>query len=182
MRYSSARHVLTALLAALCLGSPVLPVAAEPVSAATAQQRLQLPGSQVWDLRSDGARLLPGAVRLALDPAADAASLASAVSEAGLDLSRPVLIYGEPGDARAQALYQRLSRLASGRVDWLVGGVSEWEMAGYSTVSQPARRLPVPQHLVEAAADGAVLRMAAAALRDTPTLDPAATGQQLASR
>lgn len=157
-----AAHLALLLGASLLAGTAAL---AEPVSAAEAQRRLQ-EGSQAWDLRAEASTLLPGAVRLALDPQVDAQTLARAVSAAGLDLSRDVLIYGEPGDARAQALHQRLARLASGRVDWLVGGVAEWQMAGNSTASAPARRLPVPQNLVEAGEVAAQPRMAAAALRD----------------
>lgn len=154
-----------ALLLAPVLLSAALGAAAEPLSAASAAQRLQ-DGAQVWDLRADGAALLPGAVRLSLDAAADTEALARAVSAAGIDLSRDVLIYGEPGDARAQALHARLARLASGRVDWLVGGLAEWQMSGRATMAAPAQRLPVPQRLVESdAQDG---RMAAAALRDLP--------------
>lgn len=157
-----AAHLALLLGASLLAGTAAL---AEPVSAAEAQRRLQ-EGSQAWDLRAEAPTLLPGAVRLALDPQVDAQTLARAVSAAGLDLSRDVLIYGEPGDARAQALHQRLARIASGRVDWLVGGVAEWQMAGHGTASAPARRLPVPQNLVEAGEVAAQPRMAAAALRD----------------
>lgn len=174
-----ARHLALLLGASLLAGTAAL---AEPVSAAEAQRRLQ-EGSQAWDLRAEAATLLPGAVRLALDPQADARTLARAVSAAGLDLSRDVLIYGEPGDARAQALHQRLARIASGRVDWLVGGVAEWEMAGHGTAGAPARRLPVPQNLVEAGENTGQARMAAAALRDTaPQAEPALTAPQLAAR
>jgi 3-mercaptopyruvate sulfurtransferase SseA len=140
---------------------------AEPLSASAAAQRLQ-DGAQGWDLRAAGAALLPGAVRLTVGEQDDAATLARAVSAAGIDLSRDVLIYGEPGDARALALHARLARLASGRVDWLVGGLAEWQMSGRATVAAPAQRLPVPQRLVEPEASG---RMAAAALRDLPAAD-----------
>ena len=99
------------------------------------------------------------------------AGLARAVSAAGIDLSRDVVIYGAAGDAQAQALHDGLARLASGRVRWLVGGIDEWQAAGLPTVARPAQRLPVPQHLVDLAppAPGA---MAAAALRRSEPARP----------
>ncbi|QPF75254.1 hypothetical protein G8A07_21595 [Roseateles sp. DAIF2] len=177
------RNTLRHLLATALLSLSGLPVLAEPVSASMAEQRLQ-DGAQAWDLRADAAALLPGAVRLdgAALLQADAAALARAVSAAGIDLSRDVLIYGEPGDARALQLHRRLAGLASGRVDWLVGGAAEWQMSGRQTVSQASTRLPVPQVLVawdagQPAARGA---MAAASLRDPAAL--AAPALELAAR
>ncbi|HEX2010040.1 MAG TPA: hypothetical protein VJN44_03790 [Roseateles sp.] len=167
-RYSSLVRATgwAAMLAGLLLAGGAR---ADALSAAAAAERLH-EGAQPWDMRADAATLLPGAVRLPasdLGSTGDVAALARAVSAAGIDLSRDVLIYGEPGDARAQALHALLGRLSSGRVDWLVGGLSEWQMSGRSVVAAPARRLPVPQHLVlrDAEAGG---RMAAAALRDLP--------------
>lgn len=165
-------------LGALLFGASA---SAEPVSAALAAQRLR-EGAQAWDVRSEGQALLPGAVRLAADGLQDARSLARAVSAAGIDLSRDVLIYGEPGDVRAQALHALAGRLASGRVDWLVGGLAEWQMSGHSVVVAPAQRLPVPQRLVawdDIGESGGAARMAAAARRDLPAIEPP---QQMATR
>ncbi|WP_349742118.1 rhodanese-like domain-containing protein [Roseateles cavernae] len=155
---------------------------AEVVSAAAAEQRLQ-EGAQPWDVRTaSAAPLLPGAVRLdaqaCLDwlAAGDTQALSAAVSAAGIDLSRDVLIYGEAGDGRAQALYQALQQLATGRVLWLVGGVPEWQMSGRQTAASAGTRLPVPQRLVSLGATVSA-RMAAASLRD-----PAASPELLATR
>lgn len=170
----NARTALPLLLTAL-IGLTLSSVRAEPVSAAIAEQRLQ-DGAQAWDVRSHGGSLLPGAVRLVADELLDGEALARAVSAAGIDLSRDVLIYGEPGDASAQALHALAGRLASGRVDWLVGGVAEWQMGGRSVAATPVRRLPVPQRLVAWHDDGKAVgaRMAAAARRDLPVPSDAA--------
>ena len=164
-RYSSWPRAV--LHAALILAAPVAALA-DGLSAHDAQTALGR-GAVAWDVRVAPSALIPGAVQVA--PAAvqrwlqegGSASLAAAVSAAGLDLSRDVVIYGVAGDAQAQALHDGLARLASGRVRWLVGGIDEWQAAGLPTVARAAQRLPVPQHLVELApARGA---MAAARLR-----------------
>lgn len=172
---------LSLLLSALIGLAPCL-TRAEPVSAAVAAQRLQ-DGAQAWDVRSQGGSLLPGTVRLAADGLVDGEALARAVSAAGIDLSRDVLIYGEAGDARAQALHALAGRLASGRVDWLVGGVTEWQMAGGSVAAAPVQRLPVPQRLVAWDEDGKAsgVRMAAAARRDLPDLPAVGDAARLAA-
>jgi 3-mercaptopyruvate sulfurtransferase SseA len=87
------------------------------------------------------------------------------VSDAGIDLSRTVLVVGEPGDAQAQALWQTLSRYASGRVLWLVGGTLEWQLRGYALATHSAALPAVPQHLVLLQAEPVQARMAGAALR-----------------
>lgn len=156
-----------ALLAALTWAAPAA-VMADGLSAHDAHAALGR-GAVAWDIRVAPAALIPGAVQVA--PAAvqawlkgdGSAALARAVSAAGLDLSRDVVIYGAAGDAQAQALHDGLSSLASGRVRWLVGGIDEWQAAGLPTVAQSVQRLPVPQHLVELAPTPGA--MAAAALR-----------------
>lgn len=174
------RLLVAALSAGLALTTGL--AQAEVVSAAAAEQRLQ-DGAQAWDVREASATpLLPGAVRLdaqtCLDwlAAGDVQALSAAVSAAGIDLSRDVLIYGEAGDGRAQALYQALQQLATGRVLWLVGGVAEWQMSGRRTAAVAGSRLPVPQRLVSLAGTASA-RMAAASLRD-----PAAPPELLATR
>lgn len=148
---------------------------ADGLSAHDAQAALGR-GAVAWDVRVAPSALIPGAVLVA--PAAvqrwlqgdGRASLAAAVSAAGLDLSRDVVIYGVAGDAQAQALHDGLALLASGRVRWLVGGIDEWQAAGLPTVARAAQRLPVPQHLVDLApARGA---MAAAGLRRSELARP----------
>ena len=90
------------------------------------------------------------------------AALQDAVSRAGLDLSRDVVVYGEPGDARAQALVVSLQALSPGRVHWLVGGATEWAMTGRA-LAPVGSHLPVPQRLVALTQTGG--RMASASLR-----------------
>ena len=172
-RYPS--RLRAALHAALIWAAPAA-VMADGLSAHDAQTALGR-GAVAWDVRAAPATLIPGAVQVA--PAAmqrwlqgeGSAGLARAVSAAGIDLSRDVVIYGAAGDAQAQALHDGLARLASGRVRWLVGGIDEWQAAGLPTVARPAQRLPVPQHLVDLAppAPGA---MAAAALRRSEPARP----------
>lgn len=158
-------------LAALALLAAAALARAEPVSAALAEQRL-MDGAQAWDVRATSPALLPGSKQLdagfclAALRRGDMAALSRAVSAAGIDLSRDVLIYGAAGDTRAQALHELLASVASGRVDWLVGGVDEWQLGGRRTVAAPAPHLPVPQYLVWRDDGAGSARMAGAALRD----------------
>jgi 3-mercaptopyruvate sulfurtransferase SseA len=173
-----ARPVLTWLAAAALLVASV--ARAEVVSAGVAQQRLQ-EGAQAVDVRPAGSNkaLLPGTLQLEAAvweqwlQTGNVRALSRAVSAAGLDLSRDVLIYGEAGDARAQALYEALRPLATGQLLWLVGGIDEWRLSGRRTASAAIPHLPVPQYLVAQGGDPAAApRMAAASLRDpvhTPT-------------
>lgn len=137
------------------LASLVWPLAshAEPLGARQAMGALDR-GAQAWDVRdmaSNPERLLPGATRAALDAwdrSGTVDDLARAVSAAGIDLSRDVVVYGAAGDARAQALVAALTTVATGRVHWLVGGIDEWQAAGLPTVASATVRRPVPQYLV----------------------------------
>lgn len=153
----SASRVLPAVAVALCAlaGAPARAEAPQPVAAHEAAAALQR-GALAWDVRTAAApgAALPGALRVdaaALDrwlADGDVAALARAVSAAGLDLSRDVVIYGEPGDARAQALAASLERVAGVRVLWLVGGAAEWQALGLPLAAAASTRLPVPQVLV----------------------------------
>lgn len=154
------------------------PARADVLSAHAAQQTLAR-GAVAWDVRSaaDYAQgHLPGAVRAEWDGEWTLTALEAAVSQAGIDLSREVLVYGSAGEPRARRLYEVLQRVAPGRVHWLVGGVQEWALAGQPLSQVPAVRAPVPQRLVvlrdddEAAARE--LRMAADALRRSRTWQP----------
>nr|WP_259372116.1 rhodanese-like domain-containing protein [Caldimonas mangrovi] len=127
-------------------------------------------GATAWDVRSaaDYAQgHLPGAVRAEWGGELTLTALEAAVSQAGIDLSREVLVYGSAGEPRARRLYEVLQRVAPGRVHWLVGGVQEWALAGQPLSRVPAVRAPVPQRLVVLREDGVAgeLRMAADALR-----------------
>ena len=141
---------------------------AENLSAPAADEALQQ-GAMAWDVRSAASAAgLPGALQV--EPALldawldhhDLAALQDAVSRAGLDLSRDVVVYGEPGDARAQALVVSLQALSPGRVHWLVGGATEWAMTGRA-LAPVGSHLPVPQRLVALTQTGG--RMASASLR-----------------
>lgn len=140
---------------------------ADNLSAPAADEAFQQ-GAMAWDVRSTAASGLPGALRV--EPALldawldhhDLSALQAAVSHAGLDLSRDVVVYGEPGDARAQALVASLQTLSPGRVHWLVGGATEWAMSGRA-LAPVGSHLPVPQRLVALTATGG--RMASASLR-----------------
>jgi 3-mercaptopyruvate sulfurtransferase SseA len=152
---------------------------AEPLSAVQARDALAQ-GASAWDVRSQAPHLLPGAARADLGRWAQGggpAAIEAAVSAAGIDLSRDVVIYGVAGDPLAQALHRALQPLAGGRVYWLVGGIDEWQAAGLPTATAAAVRPPVPQRLV---ARGATLRSAApaaAALRQSATAAPAVTAR-----
>lgn len=153
-----------------------------PALSADAAAQALARGAVVVDVR-DPARYraghLPGAVVVDADAAIVSREvLQSVVSSRGIDLSREVVVVGEPGDLRAQRLQQHLAAHASGRVAWLVGGTHEWVLTGRSLHSGGATRAPVPQHLVrftpEAANPSDSTRMAASAtLRDLPASGPA---------
>ena len=158
------------LLSGLALGLLMLGAAqAENLSAPAAESALRQ-GALAWDVRAQPDAGLPGALHI--DAASleawlqhhDLEALQAAVSHAGLDLSRDIVVYGEAGDARAQALVASLQKLSSGRVHWLVGGATEWAMSGRELRSTRDARLPVPQRLV-AADDAGPKQMASAALR-----------------
>jgi 3-mercaptopyruvate sulfurtransferase SseA len=140
----------------------------EAVSADVAAQALAQ-GATVVDVRSAGAFAqghVPTAVRLPSDAAAQPVkALAHVLSNAGVDLSRTVLVVGEPGDANAQALWHTLSAYATGRVLWLVGGATEWQLRGYALSTQASAAQAVPQHWVRLYPEPEQVRMAGQALR-----------------
>lgn len=157
-----------------------------PAVSADAAARAVARGAVVVDLRAAAdyqAGHLPGAV--ALDAAAllqERDALQAVVSRHGIDLSREVIVLGQPGDLLAQQVQAHLLAYASGRVSWFVGGVVEWQLSGRPLHTGTTSRAPVPQYLVRftPAADAGA-RMAAATLRDTGPVP--ATGQAtLASR
>lgn len=157
-------------IAALLLGMGLGAAQADNLSAPAAEEALA-GGALAWDVRSGGEVLgLPGALRVdaaalrAWLQAGDLAALQAAVSQAGIDLSRDTVVYGEAGDVRAQALVESLQALSRGRVHWLVGGAPEWAMSGRSLQALQRVRPPVPQYLV-AHTDGGTGQMASAALR-----------------
>jgi 3-mercaptopyruvate sulfurtransferase SseA len=154
---------------------------AQPVSAALAQQRIAA-GAAVWDVRAQADAHLPGAVRL--DAASvqrwllhgDLSALSAAATEAGLNLSADVLVYGDAGDALAQAISQRLPNVVRGQVHWFVGGVAEWRALGLPTQAQADRRLALPQRLSAwLPAKEAAAAPASASLRRTADAAPAAS-------
>jgi 3-mercaptopyruvate sulfurtransferase SseA len=154
------------LMAVLCL--PAQAAGHEAVSADAAATAVAQ-GASVVDVRTTsayGAGHLPGAAHLPQNAATlPLAQLERLVSVAGIDLSRTVLVVGEPGDANAQALWQTLGQYASGRVLWLVGGALEWQLRGHALTTQTAAVLAVPQHLVPHQAHPTQVRMAGEAMR-----------------
>lgn len=178
LSWATLSRLLAATLAGAALGAP-LAARADGLSAVATQGALAR-GATAWDVRAGPATLIAGAVQAST---ADVQRwldgqgtqwLERAVSTAGIDLSRDVVVYGAAGDPRAQALYEGLTRLASGRVHWLVGGIDEWQAAGLPTAGQAVQRLPVPQRLVpRALADGLQApTMAAPALRRSEPAQP----------
>ena len=140
-------------LAAVVLAVSALAARADALSAVGAQAALAR-GAVAWDVRAAPDAVIPGAVQAATVDVRrwlegqGTEWLERSVSAAGIDLSRAVVLYGAPGDLHAQALHDGLTRLASGRVFWLVGGIDEWQAAGLPTAAHLAQRLPVPQRLV----------------------------------
>jgi 3-mercaptopyruvate sulfurtransferase SseA len=161
--------VIVCLSATSALWCPLASAAGhEAVSADAAAQALAQ-GATVVDVRNATAFAqghVPTAVRLPGDAATQPVkALAHLLSSAGVDLSRTVLVVGEPGDANAQALWQTLSAYATGRVLWLVGGTTEWQLRGYALSTQVSAAQAVPQHLVRLQPEPVQVRMAGQALR-----------------
>jgi 3-mercaptopyruvate sulfurtransferase SseA len=131
-------------------------------------------GATVVDVRSAQAYAqghLPTAALLPQNAARlTVSSLERLLSDAGIDLSRTVLVVGEPGDANAQALWQTLSAYATGRVLWLVGGATEWQMTGRALSQQVLAAKAVPQYLVRLQAEPVQTRMAGHRLRADASL------------
>ena len=140
----------------------------EAVSADAAAQAMAQ-GASVVDVRSAQAYAqghLPNAALLPQEAAKlSVAVLERLLSDAGIDLSRTVLVLGEPGDTNAQALWHALSAYATGRVLWLVGGTSEWQMTGRALSTQVVAAKAVPQYLVRLQAEPVQTRMAGHGLR-----------------
>jgi rhodanese-related sulfurtransferase len=147
--------------------------AMQPVSADEAQRAVSS-GAFVLDVRrpQQGAGLLPGSVVLPQDIAQRPLSeLAQRLSAAGVDSSRTVVVVGEAGDENAQALAQVLAQASAGRVLWLVGGVTEWQMRGHGLVHELAQRDAVPQVLTSFATQPREPRMAGSRVRSGAILE-----------
>ena len=151
----------TALASAFAAGHE--PVSADAAAKAIAQ------GAAVADVRSAqqfATGHLPNAVNLPqLAQVQSVAELARSLSDAGIDTSRTVLVVGHVGDPSAQALWLNLQMYASGRVLWLVGGTTEWQMRGFALDTVVTTRKAVPQYLVAFEPAVVVPRMAGASLR-----------------
>ncbi|MBV8604520.1 MAG: hypothetical protein JO224_07545 [Pelomonas sp.] len=173
LKRSLALAVLATLATLVAAGNARADALSAPASEAVLAQ-----GAIAWDVRADAAAGLPGALHIdaaALDAwlaRRDLGALEAAVSRAGIDLSRDLVVYGEPGDARAQALVASLRNISRAQVHWLVGGAAEWAMSGRA-LAAAAPHAPVPQHLLAASqAPAPASRMAAATLRASVALDP----------
>ena len=157
------------LLAAAAQAAPVQAVSADDAQRALSQ------GAFVVDVREPSQIAighLIGAAALPRDIAKrPLAEIAERLSSAGVDSSRTILVVGEAGDESAQALAQLLSKVIAGRVLWLVGGVSEWQMRGYTLVTESAPRAAVPQVLAYYAKEPATPRMAGSRFRSSALLE-----------
>jgi 3-mercaptopyruvate sulfurtransferase SseA len=170
---SFAPRLITAL-AMLLLPAAAWAGQASAVSADDAHAAL-VQGAYVIDLRSAdsfAAGHLPQAAWLPADAAQrPLPELAALLSQAGIDSSRTLLIVGQPGQPQAQALWQRLAQVASGRVLWLVGGITEWQLTGRSLSTDTQLRHPVPQFLTPFDAPAASARMAGSKVRSSALME-----------
>ena len=162
--------LLTAALTSFsALAGQALAVSADDAHVAVSQ------GAFVLDVRSVSqfsAGRLHGAAHLPSDAAQRPLNeLAALLSQAGVDSSRTVLIVGEAGDANAQALWQRLAQVASGRVLWLVGGVAEWQMTGRPLSQDVVAHKAVPQFLTPFEAQPNKASMAGGRVRSSQLLE-----------
>jgi 3-mercaptopyruvate sulfurtransferase SseA len=165
---------ITSLFAALLVSAAVHAGQASAVSADDAHTAI-VQGAFVVDVRSSPAYVQGHLPQAALLPSNAAqlplAELSRLLSQAGVDSSRTMLVVGDAGDAQAQALWQRLSQVASGRVLWLVGGVQEWQMRGHALSTDISARLPVPQFLAPFDAPVNASRMAGSKVRTSALLE-----------
>jgi 3-mercaptopyruvate sulfurtransferase SseA len=163
-----------ALLLSLFFAAHVHAGQASAVSADHAQAAIAQ-GAYVMDVRSAqafAAGHVPHAAALPANAAAlPLAELAALLAQAGVDSSRTMLVVGDAGDANAQALWQRLAQVTSGRVLWLVGGVQEWQMRGHALTQQVTTRAPVPQFLTPFDAPVNASRMAGGRVRSSALLE-----------
>jgi 3-mercaptopyruvate sulfurtransferase SseA len=168
-------RVVALLVLAASLAAP--PSAhADALGATQAHDALQR-GAQAWDVRAGHVtHLVAGAARADLrawERSGSVEDLARAVSAAGIDLSRDVVVYGAAGDQRAQALVAALESVATGQVHWLVGGIDEWRAGRLPTQAEATVRWPGPRRLVARPSDEPAAEPAAAALRrSTPSTAP----------
>ncbi len=155
--------------ATAAVAGPAIAVSADDAQAAVSQ------GAYVLDVRSStqfASGHLPSAVQLPSDAAQRPLNeLAALLSRAGADSSRTLLIVGEAGDANAQALWQRLGAVASGRVLWLVGGVQEWQMTGKPLSQETVAHKAVPQFLTPFEAQPSKANMAGGRVRSSQLLE-----------
>jgi 3-mercaptopyruvate sulfurtransferase SseA len=151
------------------VAGPAIAVSADDAHTAVSQ------GAFVLDIRSAAqfsSGHLPAAAQLPADSAKrPLTELAALLSQAGADSSRTLLIVGEAGDANAQALWQRLAQVASGRVLWLVGGVTEWQMTGRALSQDVVSHKAVPQFLTPFEAHPSKANMAAGRVRSSQLLE-----------
>jgi rhodanese-related sulfurtransferase len=163
-----------ALLLSLFFAAQVNAGQATAVSADHAQIAIAQ-GAYVLDVRPAAqfaAGHLPQASALPTNAAAlPLNELATLLTQAGIDSSRTMLVVGDAGDADAQALWQRLAQVTSGRVMWLVGGVQEWQMRGHVLTTQLASRAPVPQFLAPFDVPSNAGRMAGSKVRSSALLE-----------
>ncbi len=164
------KHLFVAIAIGLAAGAGL----ASPLSlavSADAADTLVVRGAAVVDLRPArdyAAGHLPGAISVpVLAEAGGLADLQQIVSDHGIDLSREVLLVGQPGDLRVMHLQARLGQYATGRISWLVGGMNEWVLSGRPVATGSATLPPVPQYLVDLQPQATSPRMAGASLRDT---------------
>ncbi len=151
------------------VAGPAIAVSADDAQAAVSQ------GAYVLDVRSStqfASGHLPSAMQLPIDAAQRPLNeLAALLSQAGADSSRTLLIVGEAGDANAQALWQRLAQVASGRVLWLVGGVQEWQMTGKPLSQDTVAHKAVPQFLTPFEVQPSKASMAGGRVRSSQLLE-----------
>ncbi|TAG26824.1 MAG: rhodanese-like domain-containing protein [Burkholderiales bacterium] len=168
----SIAHLFVAL--SLCVSANVFAGQASAVSADDAHSAI-VQGAFVVDVRAASEYAqghLPQAVSLPTNAAQlSLFELAAALSKAGVDSSRTMLVVGDAGATDAQALWQRLAQITSGRVLWLVGGVQEWQMRGHVLSRDVSTRLPVPQFLVPFDAPANAARMAGSKVRTSALLE-----------
>jgi rhodanese-related sulfurtransferase len=162
------------LISALVLSAAAHAGAASVVSADDARIAVAQ-GAFVVDVRDASAFAqghLPQAAHLPTNAAQlPLSELANVLSQAGVDSSRTILIVGDAGQPQAQALWQRLAGVTSGRVLWLVGGVQEWQMRGHALTKEASTRLPVPQFLAPFDASSHSVRMAGSKIRTSALLE-----------
>lgn len=147
------------LVSALLLGSSPLLVASEIVDAAYVEEAAGR-GAIIWDVRAAKAYEkghIPGAVNLGKagavlrDPVMEdflpTEAIEQILNDAGIDLGKEVIVYGETGDPYAHWGLTTVRHFGGENGRIYHGGMGDWKVKFKPVATEPAKLAPVTQKL-----------------------------------